>query len=393
MKIKEVCNQTNLTDRAIRLYISKGLVSPEYTENYNGRKSFEFSKNDVKRFSEISILRKAGFSIDDIYNIIYHKENSSAIISRLTEQKKNDLNSAQSVLKALENTDRKKEYTVSEIAELLKNETSIENTPQKDNKRKISDVLLWIRDNFYKLTIFLFSGGLIIYYLYNLNSMYRYIKIDSNGILSAIICFTILIAPFAATLILLIRNRYKIKKRFNIIVFISKGVLTAAFLFVYFIAFIISHVYVPYYSQTDDFNNYLKFDNDTVVDNNISILRLFPIYPPVSGISDTEYYYRYTKGFDYQYDVFAEWTLNDREFDSAIKSFKEEFSNYEVYEQGNYICYSLADSFYEYEYPIETHYTFSIFAYNENTNTVRYIYCHNQDEPNSQPYIFELEWE
>ena len=34
MKIKQVCEATGLTDRAIRYYIEEGLVAPAYTENY-----------------------------------------------------------------------------------------------------------------------------------------------------------------------------------------------------------------------------------------------------------------------------------------------------------------------------------------------------------------------
>ena len=39
MKIKQVCEQTGLTDRAIRYYIDEGLAAPAYTENYMGRRA------------------------------------------------------------------------------------------------------------------------------------------------------------------------------------------------------------------------------------------------------------------------------------------------------------------------------------------------------------------
>ena len=44
MKIKEVIEKTDLTDRAIRLYIENGLVSPLCSENYAGRKNIDFSE-------------------------------------------------------------------------------------------------------------------------------------------------------------------------------------------------------------------------------------------------------------------------------------------------------------------------------------------------------------
>ncbi len=66
MKIKEVCNKTGLTDRAIRLYIANGLVFPYYDENYMGRKNYNFSNGDVVRLNQIAILRKYRFSIKSI---------------------------------------------------------------------------------------------------------------------------------------------------------------------------------------------------------------------------------------------------------------------------------------------------------------------------------------
>jgi DNA-binding transcriptional MerR regulator len=48
MKIKAVCERTELTDRTIRYYIEEGLISPAFTENYLGRKSFDFSHGGTK---------------------------------------------------------------------------------------------------------------------------------------------------------------------------------------------------------------------------------------------------------------------------------------------------------------------------------------------------------
>ena len=66
MKIKQVIKETGLTDRAIRLYIENELVKPECDENYNGRKSIEFSETDVENLKNIALLRKADFSIQEI---------------------------------------------------------------------------------------------------------------------------------------------------------------------------------------------------------------------------------------------------------------------------------------------------------------------------------------
>lgn len=66
MKIKEVIKETGLTDRAIRLYMDNDLIKPRCDENYSGRKSIDFSQNDVEQLKNIATLRKADFSIQEI---------------------------------------------------------------------------------------------------------------------------------------------------------------------------------------------------------------------------------------------------------------------------------------------------------------------------------------
>ena len=51
LKIKAVCDLTGLTARTVRVYIDEQLIAPEFTENYLGRRSFEFS------FKMITMIR------------------------------------------------------------------------------------------------------------------------------------------------------------------------------------------------------------------------------------------------------------------------------------------------------------------------------------------------
>jgi rod shape-determining protein MreB len=64
--MKEVCDKTGLTDRAVRLYIENGLLSPNQESSYSGRKSISFSAEDVEILQNIAVLRKAEFSLADI---------------------------------------------------------------------------------------------------------------------------------------------------------------------------------------------------------------------------------------------------------------------------------------------------------------------------------------
>lgn len=70
MRIKEVCKITNLTDKAIRFYINNGIINPEYTENYSGRKNYNFSDTDVELLKKVAMLRQFDFSVKDIKLLI-----------------------------------------------------------------------------------------------------------------------------------------------------------------------------------------------------------------------------------------------------------------------------------------------------------------------------------
>ena len=101
MKIKAVCEQTGLTDRTIRYYIEEGLISPFYTENYLGRKNFDFSEADVAMLKDIAILRKFGFSIAEIKQLSQHPEEAVSIIQRLQARKQQDVDDELSMLSVL----------------------------------------------------------------------------------------------------------------------------------------------------------------------------------------------------------------------------------------------------------------------------------------------------
>ena len=65
MKIKEVCVETGLSRKTIRLYEEKGLISPR-RERVNGRDFREYSREDVEALKTIALLRKAWFTMDEI---------------------------------------------------------------------------------------------------------------------------------------------------------------------------------------------------------------------------------------------------------------------------------------------------------------------------------------
>ena len=86
MKIKTVCELTGLTDRTILYYIEEKLIFPLYTENYLGRKTYNFSENDSKDLNDIAVLRKFDFTLEEIKSVINDAETSKEILSNVKDR-------------------------------------------------------------------------------------------------------------------------------------------------------------------------------------------------------------------------------------------------------------------------------------------------------------------
>ena len=65
MKMKEICEKTGLTERAVRLYCERGLLSPD-TYTQNDREYLVFDEEDARALQCIATLRAADFSLDEI---------------------------------------------------------------------------------------------------------------------------------------------------------------------------------------------------------------------------------------------------------------------------------------------------------------------------------------
>ncbi|MCI7472518.1 MAG: MerR family transcriptional regulator [Clostridiales bacterium] len=82
MKMKEVCAQTGLTERAVRFYVQEKLVVP-LAQRRGGRTWLDFSPAHVDRLKAISTLRKAGFTLEEIRAMMedFQKNASGAAFS------------------------------------------------------------------------------------------------------------------------------------------------------------------------------------------------------------------------------------------------------------------------------------------------------------------------
>ena len=120
----------------------------------------------------------------------------------------------------------------------------------------------------------------------------------------------------------------------------------------------------------------------------------------VTTYLDSKYYYRYLVGFDYTYDIYAEWPLEKDDFDKEVLRVQNLYSEYstdgciyETIKKGDYVC--LFRYYSKYSTPFEAvndNYSYWIFAYNEENLRVRYIYCDSLENGVDQPYYLSLEW-
>ena len=67
--MKDILRKENISEKAVRLYINKGLLHP-LTIEQNGRNNFSFSEEDIKILEDIILLRTYDFSLQEIKAIL-----------------------------------------------------------------------------------------------------------------------------------------------------------------------------------------------------------------------------------------------------------------------------------------------------------------------------------
>jgi DNA-binding transcriptional MerR regulator len=111
MFIKDASKITNLTKKAIEYYTEQGLISPAILEN--GYR--DFSKKDVERLKEISVLRKLGISVEEIKEVL--DDETGGMLQKLSVQKELNVQREQAKKAILDELSCGKSY--SEIEEEL----------------------------------------------------------------------------------------------------------------------------------------------------------------------------------------------------------------------------------------------------------------------------------
>jgi len=137
VKIKEICERCGLTDKAVRYYIGEKLITPFYTENYLGRKSFYFSESDLETLKNIATLRAFGFSVEEIKLLFSGKIDKRQIIQAVKKRAEDNLEESGKRVNSLSRINLSDETDISELAKQLSSPNIvIEETPTGTNIKK-----------------------------------------------------------------------------------------------------------------------------------------------------------------------------------------------------------------------------------------------------------------
>lgn len=104
MKIKEVCVKTGLTEKAVRYYVENELCSPQEYES-RGRIYLEFTDRNISELKNIAIMRKLGFSIEDIRMMKTDGGSIDDVMSRYIRSLSEELDIKKRIFSALADRD------------------------------------------------------------------------------------------------------------------------------------------------------------------------------------------------------------------------------------------------------------------------------------------------
>ena len=397
MKIKTACELTELTDRSIRYYIEEQLISPSYTENYLGRKSYDFSESDIQQLQDIAVLRKFGFSIAEIKEMLLEPTQIIPIVKALQQRKKVAIAEESALLQTLLQLDENHSYTISELATQLSAPVVNEPLPSEDSTLNIGKVIL----DFFKSLLL----GIITWLPVILSILGAIISIHSDAYpVFSLKAFIIVLFALSPTFLMVLLPKEKI--RFPWLPIARKVLIVLCILSIP-ISFIFS-LGISSHSETSDIRNYRRFDVDCLANRYSFFQDLFPIWPHYfvneeqadgsweTVYLDAHYFYRNTPAMDYTYDIYAEWPLEKAEFVQEVARvqalYESRASGYITVQKGNYTCFFLYNGDPPFE-EVTDSYTYYIFAFDEQNLTVRYILCDSLENGVDQPFYLSLDWE
>lgn len=358
MKIKDVIGRTGLTDRAIRLYISNGLISPHSEKSYTGRSSFDFSEADVALLQQIALLRKADFSLEQIHAL---QQGGDAALTALTDfrtRKQEEIQTSQTVLTALSSLPSDAAPSMDEICRALTEGFQKAAVPAEDmqpTKQEKREAWLY---RFVCIPVLLFFGLSFFGMLITYGEEYPFPKLYTNPVNHiAPLHFLLPIILSAAILRLYAKPRFTPKKRkkrrFTANILLAVMILSILNPFGWACAMLIP----PVFSETENPTHYLQLGTyERMYADDLN--KLFPAniprsaiaegsawYPPDKFPDTTKYYYLHENLVDPNFELFAQWVLPEAEYGKEKQRIQTYYPEGPVYQEqrGDWTCLHFTD--------------------------------------------------
>ncbi len=399
MKIKQVIAETGLTDRAIRLYIENDLVKPECDENYNGRKSIEFSETDVENLKNIALLRKADFSIQEIKDLQMGGETAQKTIKEYINRTNEKIQFSSEIIEKIGTLADEENITIEIICEKLSSNLANEKVPVEDmepsweeieEKRRfiivsvIGMVLSIIAQIITNDMLSLYDFKFLVYWEPDLDFELRIIAFffEYFFVIQFFLCFTIFILYKKNKQIGKKKDRKKVLCIFITILWVL-SLLISPFV-------LLGNVFAGYVSATTNLDNYMEIDRDALPYSMEELYDIFPYEIPYRELdytgtdgqyrNFTKYYYKLEPG--YSTCLFAEWKLKEEDFEKEKERILSKDNIVTIVEIGDWQCIY-------FERTGLDNYRYLLFAYNDETKIVRY--CAEVGEQ-TEPYHLQLDW-
>ena len=402
MKIKQVITETGLTDRAIRLYIENDLVKPECDENYNGRKSIEFSKTDVENLKNIALLRKADFSIQEIKDLQMGGKTAQNTIKEYINRTNEKIQFSSEIIEKIGTLADEENITIEIICEKLSSNLENEQVPvedmelsPKEQKEKtrftvisvIGMVLAGIAQTIIVLMLSLHHFKFAVFIEPNLESGLRVLALffEYFFVIQFILCFTIFILYKKNKRIGKKKDRKKVLCIFITVLWVLSLLVSPFMLFANTLAYV---------SATTNPDNYMELDNGALPYSMEELYYVFPYEIPYRELDYTgtnsqyydftKYYYKYDSGWwdSYSTCLFAEWKLKEEDFEKEKERILSKDNIVTIVEIGDWQCIY-------FERTGLDNYRYLLFAYNDETKIVRYC---AEVGGQTEPYYLQLDW-
>ncbi len=182
MRMKEVCERTGLTDRAVRLYIDSGLIDPKRESSYTGRNAIYFEEADVETLQTVAVLRKAGFSIADIKKMLLFPEEIPAVTRTHRAALEEEIARKQDVLKSLSSFTDSTFESCSALAAAISQSSPELSIPKEDIYMSFEEIKKTIRQRL--PSVFAFGAlliGMVVFLVLGFKTAFLDLHIVSGG--------------------------------------------------------------------------------------------------------------------------------------------------------------------------------------------------------------------